>query len=68
MPQNTDPLKELKAFVAKYPTQGEAAAALGISRPYLFDLLHNNRRPSAAILAKLGLTRVERVVRLTETA
>ena len=53
-----DPLIELKAFVARYPTQQAAAAALEISPPMLVDLLRSRRSFSARVLARLGLERV----------
>ncbi len=52
-----DPLDVLKQFVAKYPTQQAAADALGISTPYLIDLLKGRRGWSEVMLAKLGLER-----------
>lgn len=59
----TDPLKELQAFVAKYPTKVAAADALGIGQPYLHDLLEGNRNFSDNILEKLGLARIETIVK-----
>ena len=57
---DVDPLKALRAFVAKYPLQKEAAAALGISPNYLSDLLLGRRDFSKTILTALGLRRVVR--------
>ena len=48
----------LKAFMARYPTQKEAAAALGVSAAYLVDLKRGSRGFSNAMLEKLGLERV----------
>lgn len=53
-----DPLERLRRFVGEHETQREAADALGISRPYLSDLLNGNRPFSDPILEKLGLRRV----------
>lgn len=53
-----DALARLRKFVDKYPTKKAAAAALGISQPYLTDLLYMRRDLSVAMLAKLGLKRV----------
>lgn len=53
-----DPAERLQAFVAKYPTQREAAAALKISGPYLSDLLNGRREFSDAILERLSLRRI----------
>jgi hypothetical protein len=53
-----DPLERLRAFVAKYPSQAKAAAALEISGPYLSDLLSGRREISDAILGRLGLRRI----------
>ena len=57
MVKELDPLTELRAFVARYPTQAAAAAALAISQSYLSDLLAGRRHISDAMLNKLGLTR-----------
>ena len=53
-----EPLAHLQAFVAKYETQHDAAAALAISDAYLSDLLNGRREFSERILVSLGLTRV----------
>lgn len=53
-----DPLVALKRFVGEYETQGAAADALGVSRPYLSDILNGRREFSDAILQKLGLRRI----------
>lgn len=53
-----DPLSTLKRFVAAHPTQKEAASALGISQPYLFDLLKGNRPFSERMLQELGLKQI----------
>ena len=51
------PLRELKRFCAGYGTQVAAAKALGISQPYLSDLLRKRRDVSKPLLKKLGLKR-----------
>lgn len=48
----------LRAFVAQYKTQADAAAALKLSQSYLTDLLRGRRAFSDAVLRKLGLERV----------
>lgn len=53
-----DPTERLQAFVDKYPTQREAAAALKISGAYLSDLLNGRREFSDAILERLALRRI----------
>lgn len=53
--QLANPTERLEAHVARYRTQREAAAALGITQPYLSDLLQGRRTFSDAILGKLGL-------------
>ena len=53
-----DPLTELKVFVAQYPTQQAAAAALGVSPPMMVDLLRGRRGFSERMLARLGLERI----------
>ncbi len=55
--KSVDPMAALKAFVARYDTQGQAAAALKISQPYLHDLLRGNRAFSEHILTQLGIER-----------
>ena len=52
-----DPLEELKAFAAKYQRHGDAAKALGISGPFLTDMLKGFRLVSPKVLAQLGLQR-----------
>mgnify|MGYP001611010741 CR=1 FL=1 len=59
--KEVDPLTELQRYVAQYPTQTAAAAALGITKMYLTDLLLGRRGISETILEKLGLR--ETVVR-----
>lgn len=63
--QEVNPTQQLHKFAARFPTQQAAAAALGISGPYLSDLLQGRRDVSDAILAKLGLRRI--VVRIRKT-
>jgi plasmid maintenance system antidote protein VapI len=57
-----NPMDALHRLVAAHGTQTAAARALGISQPYLHDLLHGNRNFSARMLAQLGLERVERII------
>jgi predicted transcriptional regulator len=52
-----DPREALRAFVAQYRTQTEAAAALGVSAVYVSDMLAGKRDPGAPILRRLGLRR-----------
>lgn len=52
-----EPLAELKLFVSQYQRQGEAAKALGISQPYLGDMLRGNRAVGPKVLKRLGLQR-----------
>lgn len=53
-----DPLKTLQAFVEKHKTQAAAAEALGVSRPYLSDIINGRRDFSDPVLERLGLRRV----------
>lgn len=53
-----DPQVELASFLERYPTQNDAAKALGIAAPYLSDLLHGHRGFSDRILKRLGLKRI----------
>jgi plasmid maintenance system antidote protein VapI len=55
MVKEIDPYAALDAFVAGYRTKGEAAEALGISQPYLTDLLQRRRNFSDNMLSKLNL-------------
>ena len=50
-----DPVAELRAFVARFTSQADAAKALGVSAVYVSDLLNRRRDVSNNILAKLGL-------------
>lgn len=52
-----DALDRLQKFVRKYPTQKDAAFALGITQAYLSDLINMRRDLSAPLLKKLGLKR-----------
>ena len=52
-----DPLEALRTFIAKHGNQRKAAKALGISEPYMTDLVHGRRRVSDSLLEKLGLRR-----------
>ncbi len=58
MSADVQPITVLRVFVANYPTQIAAAAALGIKPSYLTDLLYGRRLFSANILKKLGLKRM----------
>ncbi len=51
-------LDALLAYVERFPTRGDAASALSISKQYLSDMLHGRRDLSPRLLAKLGLKRV----------
>ncbi len=53
-----NPVKALGQYVERFPSQKDAAKALGISPAYLHDLLYARRECSAMILGKLGLARV----------
>ena len=49
------PIHELRAVVARHPTQRAAAKALRISPTLLTDLLKRRRAISAKLLRRLGL-------------
>ena len=55
--KEVQPLDVLRAWVARYPTQRDAAKALGVSAPMLTDLLYGRRSLSVRVLARLGLRR-----------
>ena len=57
-PRMATPETVLRAFVAKYDTQVDAAKALHLSQSYLTDLLRGRRAFSDTVLAKLGLKRI----------
>ena len=59
-----DPYGRLVKLVQGFETQREAAEHLGITGPYLSDLLKQNRRITPRILEKLGL---EQVVEIRES-
>jgi hypothetical protein len=48
----------LQEFCGQYETEAAAARALGITKPYLADLLRCRRSAGPKVLAKLGLKRV----------
>jgi transcriptional regulator with XRE-family HTH domain len=48
----------LRAHIAQYKSQREAATALKISPQFLSDLLTGRREPGSELLEKLGLRRV----------
>lgn len=50
-----DVLKLLKQFVSNNGTQKAAAKKLGISQPYLSDVLKGYRAPGPVILRALGV-------------
>lgn len=49
------PKRTLERYVARIGTRTAAARALGISHPYLYDLLKGNRPISETIRLRLGL-------------
>lgn len=53
-----DATDALHKFVDQYPTQKDAARALGVSPAYLSDVKNGRRTFSDNLLQKLGLRRV----------
>lgn len=53
----TDVLNALRAVVKRHKTQSAAATALGVTPPYLHDVLNGRREPGPRILKALGLER-----------
>ena len=53
----------LERHCKRFKTQVEAAKALAITAPYMRDLLRGRRDFSANMLAKLGLKRIETIVK-----
>ena len=51
------PASVLRAFVSQHPTAKNAALMLGVSAPYLSDMLKGKRDVGPKVLAKLGLTK-----------
>ncbi len=62
MPAEIDALDRLHRFVERYPNKKAAADALGITPPYLNDLINMRRDISDQMLEKLGLKRVTRII------
>lgn len=62
MAKALSPIERLRQLVADYGSQAAAARALGVSQPYVHDLLHGRRLFSAAMLARLGMRRETRIV------
>lgn len=60
MPKFIDPLERLQRFVEEHGTQTHAAPFLGITQPYLSDLINRRRDINNAlgVLDALGLQRV----------
>lgn len=50
----------IKRFTSRYPSQAQAADALGVSSQYLNDVITGTRRPGPKILRALKLRRVFR--------
>lgn len=53
--KRTEFLARLRKDVAKYGGQKDLAAAMGISAPYLSDVLNGRRDPGKSILRFYGL-------------
>lgn len=53
-----DTLQAVRDHVAKFESQGAAAAAMGISTSYLSDILNERRDISDRVLAAIGLKRI----------
>lgn len=60
-----DPHAELERHCEQFKTYTAAAEALGITGPYLRDMLHGRRDISANMLERLGLKRIVTVVKQT---
>ena len=57
------PQQALARYVTEHRTQSAAARSLGISAPYLHDLLNGRRGFSDRLLAALGFERIIRPLR-----
>jgi len=55
-PRNAEQV--LREFVARHGSQIAAARALGISQPYMSDIMNGRRNLSERIMKALGLERV----------
>ena len=53
-----DPTTKLKALIKEHGSQAAVARLLGVSDPYLSDLVLGRRPFSERMLTKLGLKRV----------
>ena len=56
--KSINPVTVLERYRKQYPTQQEAAEALGISTAYMSDLLNGRRDCPDWLLGNLGLERI----------
>lgn len=61
--KDEDLINRIRKLVEAAGTNTAAAKKLGISRPYLRELLNGNRNPGPKVLAYFGLKRETRLVR-----
>ena len=63
-----DAVSELRKRLDKAGTQTALAKELGISKPYLSDILKGKRDPGPKVLAQLGIRRVVTFERIGDVA
>jgi hypothetical protein len=59
--QLDDVIHKLENYCAKYPTKGEAAVSLGVSRVFLWRVLNKETVPTDSILKHIGMKRERHV-------
>lgn len=50
-----DPVEELQRLVEKHGSQKAVAVRLGVSAPFVYDMLNKHRPVPDSVIAKLGL-------------
>ena len=58
MVKTFNPTQALRAWVARFPSQKQAAEALQVSQPYLSDLVNARRDVPDRMLERIGLRKV----------
>ena len=54
-----DVIRRLQEFIARHENRKKAAAALGVSAQFMYDVLSGSRAPGRKILLVLGLEQVK---------
>lgn len=64
MSKYTTPAARIAELVAKYGSYRDAAEAIGYSHPYLFRVANGQKEAGDGLLAKLGLEKQVRYLRI----